>query len=145
MEDQTSLIRHSRKLSWNLELITGFPLHITLRKRSSRNIEQTNHEYPSEDSESNGLKLKEQALWAYRMVCKMLISMTPYHLVYEKTSHLPIELEHKFFWAIKKWNMDLKAAGTKIKIQIAELEEWREKAYHSAKLYKERTIRWHNK
>jgi hypothetical protein len=32
--------------------------------------------------------------------------------------------------------MDLKAAGTKRKIQIAELEEWRKKAYHSAKLYK---------
>jgi hypothetical protein len=33
----------------------------------------------------------------------------------------------------------------KKKIQIAELEEWREKAYHSAKLYKERTKRWHDK
>jgi hypothetical protein len=41
--------------------------------------------------------------------------------------------------------MDLKAAGTKRKIQIAKLEEWREKAYHSAKLYKERTKRWHDK
>jgi hypothetical protein len=41
--------------------------------------------------------------------------------------------------------MDLKAAGTKRKIKIAELEEWREKAYHSAKLYKERTKRWHDK
>jgi hypothetical protein len=37
--------------------------------------------------------------------------------------------------------MDLNAAGTKKKIQIAELEEWTEKAYHSAKLYKERTKR----
>jgi hypothetical protein len=41
--------------------------------------------------------------------------------------------------------MDLKAVGTKRKIQIAELEEWREKAYHSCKLYKERTKRWHDK
>jgi hypothetical protein len=41
--------------------------------------------------------------------------------------------------------MDLKAVGTKRKIQIAELEEWREKAYHSAKLYKERTKRWHDR
>jgi hypothetical protein len=41
--------------------------------------------------------------------------------------------------------MGLKAAGTKRKFQIAELKEWREKAYQSAKLYKERTKRWHDK
>jgi hypothetical protein len=41
--------------------------------------------------------------------------------------------------------MNLKAAETKRKIQIAELEERRETAYQSAKLYKERTKRGHDK
>jgi hypothetical protein len=41
--------------------------------------------------------------------------------------------------------MDFEAAGTKRKMQLSELEEWREKAYHSAKIYKERTKKWHDK
>ena len=40
--------------------------------------------------------------------------------------------------------MDVKLAGRNRQKQIIELEEWREKAYHSAKLYKERTKRWHD-
>ena len=41
--------------------------------------------------------------------------------------------------------MDLQSAGMKRQIQLAELDEWREKPYHSSKLYKERTKRWHDK
>jgi hypothetical protein len=41
--------------------------------------------------------------------------------------------------------MDFEAAGKKRKMQISELEKWREKAYHNSKIYKERTKRWHDK
>jgi hypothetical protein len=60
-------------------------------------------------------KLSE-ALWAYQMAYKTPIDMMAYQLVYGKTCHLPVEHEHMAFWAIKKWNMDLKAAETKRKI-----------------------------
>jgi hypothetical protein len=54
--------------------------------------------------------------------------MSPYQLVYEKSCHLLVEIEFKAHWAIRRWNMDLEAAGIKRKMQLSKLDEWREKS-----------------
>jgi hypothetical protein len=63
------------------------------------------------------------ALWAYRTAYKTPLEISPYQLVYRKTCHLPIELEFKAHWAIKRRNIDFEAAGKKRKMQLSELEE----------------------
>nr|GEZ62581.1 reverse transcriptase domain-containing protein [Tanacetum cinerariifolium] len=53
----------------------------------------------------------DDALWAFQTAYKTPIGCTPYKLVYKKAWHLPIELEHKAYWAVKHANFDLQTAG----------------------------------
>ena len=89
------------------------------------------------------LKLMD-SLWTYRTTFKTNLGMSLYRLVYGKVCHLPVEIEYKAWWAIKKINLDLGRAGLKRVLDINELEELRNDAYLNSKIAKDKLNKWHD-
>nr|GEX66705.1 reverse transcriptase domain-containing protein [Tanacetum cinerariifolium] len=85
--------------------------------QTSGQVEVSNHglkhilERTIGENRASWSKKLDDALWDFKIAYKTPIGCTPYKLVYRKSCHLPIELEHKEYWALKHANFDLKAAG----------------------------------
>ena len=89
------------------------------------------------------LKLLD-SLWAYRTTYKTILGMSPYGLVYGKACHLPVEIEYKAWWAVKKLNLDMSRASLKRLLDIDELEELKNDTYFNSRIAKDKFKKWHD-
>ncbi|GKE01099.1 reverse transcriptase domain-containing protein [Tanacetum coccineum] len=126
----------SLKYGVTLRLSTTYHLQI------SGQVEVSNHglkqflERTVGENHASWLDKLDDALWAFCTAYKTPIGCTPYKLVYGKACHLPIELEHKAYWALKHANFDLSTTGDHCKAQLNELNELRDHAYENSLIYK---------
>nr|GEV03359.1 hypothetical protein [Tanacetum cinerariifolium] len=86
----------------------------------------------------------DDALWAFRTAYKTPSGCTSFRLVYGKACHLPVEIKHKAYWALKQCNMNMTAVAKNRFMELNELMELRDGAYKNTQIYKERTKKWHD-
>lgn len=86
----------------------------------------------------------DDALWDYRIAYKPPIGTSPYHLFYGKACHLPVELEHLAYWAVKKLNLYMKVTSEKRLLKLVVLYKFHLYSYENARLYKEKTKKYYD-
>ncbi|GJT07472.1 reverse transcriptase domain-containing protein [Tanacetum coccineum] len=100
----------------NIQLTTVSPHHIILKlvvklKMRTELLKEFLKKTVKDNPAIWSRKL-DDALWDFRTAYKTPTGTTPYKLIYGKNCHLPFEIEHRAYWAIKNCNPYLITAGS---------------------------------
>ncbi|RDY05550.1 Retrovirus-related Pol polyprotein from transposon 17.6, partial [Mucuna pruriens] len=109
----------------------------------NREIKQTLQKMTN-PSRKDWSQFLEDTLWAHRTAYQTPLGMYPYRIVFGKTCHLLVELEHKAYWVVKQCDMAYDHAGEQRKFQLHELDELRLEAYENSRIYKQKFKKFHD-
>ncbi|GJS89799.1 reverse transcriptase domain-containing protein [Tanacetum coccineum] len=143
LDDKKPVVQKQRRLNLNIipkALISYLVVKLKTQTELLKEFLKT-----VKDNPAIWLRKLDDALWAFRITYKTPTGTTPYKLIYGKNCHLPFEIEHRAYWALKNCNPDLIAAGEKRMFQLYELDELRHQALKNSRLYKARTKVWHGR